>query len=56
MTKKILWAVPLMMLLGSALYAQDIVGEMARNGRRPRVQDCGANRKVRQRELERQVL
>jgi pimeloyl-ACP methyl ester carboxylesterase len=27
MTKKILWAVPLMMLLGSALYAQDIVGE-----------------------------
>ncbi len=27
MTKKILWVVPLMMLLGSALYAQDIVGD-----------------------------
>jgi hypothetical protein len=27
MTKKILWVVPLVMLLGSALYAQDIVGD-----------------------------
>jgi hypothetical protein len=52
MRKKILWVVPLLMLLGSALYAQDVAGDWQGTLVVGKGLDRAANREGRQRGLE----